>query len=410
MLSFRPFSALAYRNFRLYWFGQVISLTGTWMHSAAQGWLVLKLTDSPFYLGLVGAAASLPSVIFALAGGVAADRMSKRKILLASQFILMFLALFLAVLVATDIVTVWHVVAIAFFVGTTRAFDIPARQSFFIEMVGKDNLLNAIALNSAAFNGSRVIGPSIAGFIIGLAGIAACFFINSLSFLAAIVGLMFIRLEVSDRKEEIRKGVIDEFKEGIRYIFSESSVYTLLMFIAIFGFFGLPYINFLPVYARDILKTGATGYGFLMGIAGAGAFTGAMSLVLRGDFSRKGLFLAVSGITFSISLLVFSFSDAVWLSYIMLFFVGWGAVSHIATANSMLQLVVPDRLRGRVMSAFTLVFLGTASLGNFAIGSLAHYIGTRYALEVGGGICLLGMLTLLKKKSDIIKNIAIKNG
>ncbi|MDO8281699.1 MAG: MFS transporter [Thermodesulfovibrionia bacterium] len=404
-MSFKVFSSLYNRNFRLYWFGQVISLTGTWMHSAAQGWLVLKLTDSPFYLGLVGAAASLPSVVFSLAGGVAADRLSKRKILIAAQVVLMFLALLLAFLVMADVVTVWHVVAIAFFVGTTRAFDMPARQAFFIEMVGKENLMNAIALNSAAFNGSRVIGPSVAGLIISFMGIAACFFFNSLSFLAAIIGLMLIRIAVSEKKEEERKGVMEEFKEGMRYIFSESSVYTLLMFIAITGFFGLPYISFLPIYARDILNTGAAGYGILMSVAGAGAFAGAISLVLKGDHSRKGLLLAVSGIVFSISLLIFSFSTAAWLSNVMLFLVGWGAVSHIATANSMLQLAVPDRLRGRVMSAFTLVFLGTATLGNLAIGSLAHYVGTQHALETVAGTCLVGTLILLQKKADIIKNM-----
>ncbi|HDK82302.1 MAG TPA: MFS transporter, partial [Nitrospirae bacterium] len=182
----RPFSALTYRNFRLFWIGQVISLTGTWMHSAGQGWLVLKLTDSPFYLGLVGSAVSMPILIFTLAGGVVADRFPKRKILLITQTILMFLALTLAVLVSTGIVTVWHVVAIAFFIGTTSAFDIPARQSFLIEMVGKENLMNAIALNSAAFNAARIIGPAIAGVLIGSLGLTACFYINSLSFLAAI--------------------------------------------------------------------------------------------------------------------------------------------------------------------------------------------------------------------------------
>ncbi|MBI4825791.1 MAG: MFS transporter [Nitrospirae bacterium] len=404
-MSSKVFSSLYNRNFRLYWFGQVISLTGTWMHSAAQGWLVLKLTDSPFYLGLVGAAASLPSVVFSLAGGVAADRLSKRKILIAAQVALMLLALLLAFLVMADVVTVWHVVVIAFFVGTTRAFDMPARQAFFIEMVGKDKLMNAIALNSAAFNGSRVIGPSVAGLLISFMGIAACFFMNSLSFLAAIIGLMLIRIPVSQKKEEERKGVVEEFKEGIRFIFSEPGVYTLLMFIAITGFFGLPYISFLPVYARDILNTGAAGYGILMSVAGAGAFAGAISLVLKGDHSKKGLLLAVSGIVFSISLLIFSFSTAAWLSNAMLFFVGWGAVSHIATANSMLQLAVPDRLRGRVMSAFTLVFLGTATLGNLAIGSLAHYVGTQRALEAVAGACLAGTLILLKQKADIIKNM-----
>jgi MFS family permease len=401
-MPIKPFSSLSYRSFRLYWFGQVISLTGTWMHSAAQGWLVLELTDSPFYLGLVGAASSLPAILFALAGGVAADRFSKRKILITSQFVLMFFALFLAILVTTGLVTVWHVIVIAFCVGSMRAFDIPSRQSFFIEMVGKKDLLNAIALNSAAFNGSRIIGPSIAGFLIGSFGIAACFYMNSLSFLAAIVGLLLIRIEVPEKKEGDRKGVQEELKEGIKYVFNEPKVYVLLMFVGIIGLFGLPYISFLPVYARDILKTGATGLGILMSFAGAGAFTGAVTLALKGDFSKKGRLLAVSGVIFSVALLVFSISRDAWLSYTMLFLVGWGAVSQISTANSMLQLAVPDRLRGRVMSAFTMVFLGTATLGNFAIGSFAHYIGTQTAMITGACICLTGTLLLLSNKSRVI--------
>jgi MFS family permease len=201
MKSFRPFSALTYRNFRLFWFGQLISLTGTWMHSAGQGWLVLKLTNSPFYLGLVGSAASMPILLFTLAGGVVADRFSKRKILLTTQVILMFLAFLLALLVTTKVVTVWYVLAIAFLIGTINAFDIPARQSFFIEMVGKENLMNAIALNSAAFNGARVIGPTIAGVLIGYLGLAVCFYINSVSFLAAIIGLLKMRFENGEVRE-----------------------------------------------------------------------------------------------------------------------------------------------------------------------------------------------------------------
>ena len=216
MKSFRPFSALAYRNFRLFWLGQIISLTGTWMHSAGQGWLVLKLTDSPFYLGLVGSVSSMPILLFTLAGGVAADRLSKRKILLTTQMMLMLFAFILAVLVSTGIVTVWYVLIIGFLIGMVNAFDIPARQSFFIEMVGKENLLNAIALNSAAFNGARIIGPAIAGILIGYFGVAVCFYINSLSFLAAIIALVRMRFNGSDvgRYSEVSvketKGNIEE--------------------------------------------------------------------------------------------------------------------------------------------------------------------------------------------------------
>ncbi len=403
MKSFRPFSALAYRNFRLFWLGQIISLTGTWMHSAGQGWLVLKLTNSPFYLGLVGSASSVPILLFTLAGGVAADRLSKRKILLTTQIVLMLFAFILALLVSTEVVSVWHVLIIAFLIGTANAFDIPARQSFFIEMVGKENLLNAIALNSAAFNGARVIGPAIAGILIGYFGVAACFYINSLSFLAAIIALVRMRFKQGNMSKSSCVSIKEEFKEGLKYIFNEPKIYTLIILVGIISFFGFPYITFLPVYARDILKTGATGLGILMSFAGAGALTGALSLAIRGDFPKKGIFLAASGIIFSFALFIFSFSANAYLSYAMLFLIGWGAISQVALANSLLQLTVPHELRGRVMSSFTLVFLGMATIGNFAVGSLAAYVETPMALGISAKFCLLGTLLLLWKKPEILR-------
>jgi MFS family permease len=403
MKSFQPFSALTYRNFRLFWFGQIISLSGTWMHSAAQGWLVFKLTNSPFYLGLVGSALSMPILLFTMAGGVAADRFFKRNIILTAQIILMFLTLSLAIMVSTGIVTVWHVLVISFLIGTTNSFEIPARQSFFIELVGKENLMNAIALNSAAFHGARMIGPTIAGIIMGFFGLSACFYLNALSFLATITGLLKMRFKPEEIKTSPGSGIKKEFSEGLKYIFNDPRIYTLILSSGIISFFGFPYATFLPVYARDILKTGATGLGILMGSAGAGAFIGAITLTLRGDFPNKGILLAVSGITFSIALLVFSISATAWLSYLMLFLVGFGAISQVATANSMLQLAVPDKLRGRVMSSFTTVFLGMTTIGNFSLGSLAHYIGTQYALLTGAGLCLFGSMLLILTRPEILK-------
>jgi MFS family permease len=389
------FPALTYRNFRLFWFGQVISLTGTWMHSAAQGWLVLKLTDSPFYLGLVGMAGSIPILLFTLAGGVAADRFNKRNIILSMQGILMLLAFTLAFLVTTGVITVWHVLAIAFLIGTAHAFDIPARQSFFIELVGKKNLLNAIALNSAAFHGARMIGPAIAGVVIGHFGITVCFYINGLSFIAAIIGLIRMRFDEDIPRRPVSKSISKEFMEGINYIFGEPRAYKLIALVGIISFFGFPYMTFLPVYAKDILKTGATGLGILMGFAGAGAFAGAITLAMSEGISRKDILLSVAGIIFSTALLIFSSSETVWLSHIMLFLVGWGAVTQIATSNSLLQIIVPDSLRGRVMSSFTTVFLGMASLGNLAVGSLAYYLGTSTALMISAALCLFVSILIL---------------
>jgi len=403
MKYFKPFSALTYRNFRLFWFGQMISLSGTWMHSAAQGWLVFKLTNSPFYLGLAGSAMTMPILLFTMAGGVAADRFFKRNIILTAQIILMFLTLALAIMVSTGIVTVWHVLVISFLIGTTNSFEIPARQSFFVEIVGRENLMNAIALNSAAFHGARMIGPTIAGIIMGFLGLSACFYLNSLSFLATITGLLRMRFKPEEIKTSPGSGIKKEFKEGLKYIFNDSRVYTLILSSGIISFFGFPYATFLPVYAHDILKTGAPGLGILMGSAGAGAFVGAITLTIRGDFSNKGIFLAVSGIAFSIALLVFSISTTAWLSYLMLFLVGFGAINQVATANNLLQLAVPDKLRGRVMSSFTTVFLGTTTIGNLALGSLAHYIGTQYALLTGAGLCLSVSLLLILTRPEILK-------
>ena len=403
MKSPPAFSALTYRNFRLFWFGQVISLSGTWMHSAAQGWLVFKLTNSPFYLGLVGSAMTMPILLFTMAGGVAADRFFKRNIILTAQIILMLLTLALAVMVSTGIVTVWHVLVISFLIGTTNSFEIPARQSFFVELVGKENLMNAIALNSAAFHGARMIGPTIAGIIMGFFGLSACFYLNSLSFLATITGLLKMRFKPEEIKTSPGSGLKKEFHEGLKFIFHDPRIYTLILSSGIISFFGFPYATFLPVYARDILKTGATGLGMLMGSAGAGAFIGAITLTIRGDYSNKGILLAVSGFTFSTALLIFSISAASWLSYLMLFLVGFGAISQVATANSMLQLAVPDNLRGRVMSSFATVFLGMTTIGNFSLGSLANYIGTKYALLTGASLCLFGSMLLILTRPEILK-------
>lgn len=398
----RFFSALTYRNFRLFWIGQVISLTGSWMHSTAQGWLVFKLTNSPFYLGLVGTIGGLPILLFSLLGGVVADRFSKKDLLLTSQIIFMLLSLILAILVSTGVVNVWHVIFLTFIVGTVSAFDVPARQSFLFEMVGRESLLNAIALNSTAFNGARITGPTIAGFIIRQFGMAACFYINALSYLAVIFGFLKMRVDIKPPAKTLSlKSIIEEFKEGIKYIFNEERVYILIIFVAITSLFGFPYITFLPVYARDILRIGAQGLGVLMGSAGAGAFAGALGLVLKEDFGRKGLFFVVSGITFPVALLLFAYSQTPWFSSVMLFLVGWSAISQMATANSILQIITPDSLRGRVMSAFTLMFLGMTTIGNLIIGSIAHYIGTRGAVATGAGLCLVGIILLLWKKPEI---------
>ena len=380
MESFRLSGALRHRNFRLFWTGQIISLTGTWMHQAAQSWLVYELTDSPFFLGLAGTAASAPILMFTLAGGVLADRYPKRKIILAAHIALMALALTLFALTASGIVTVWYVLAIAFLIGTVHAFEIPTRQSFIVELVGKEDLLNGIALNSTAFHGARMAGPAIAGLVLGVSGPALCFLLNGMSFVAIIAALIKMKFSLDEAQAVNKPGIRKSLGEGISYVRSNPTVYTLLILVGIISFFGFPYISFLPVYARDILKTGPQGLGILMGFAGAGAFSGALVLALRRAVHRRGVVMAIAGITFSTALLVFALSKTLWLSHAMLFLVGAGALNQIVTANNLLQISVPDHLRGRVMGFFTTMFLGMAPLGNFTVGILAHYAGTQNAL------------------------------
>jgi predicted MFS family arabinose efflux permease len=248
-----------------------------------------------------------------------------------------------------------------------------------------------------------VIGPAIAGFIIGSIGLGFCFFLNSISFLAIIGALVKMRFDKKEINSQPKSGLKKSFKEVIRYVRHNSTVYTLLISVGIISFFGFPYISFLPVYARDILKTGASGLGILMGFAGAGALTGAVGLALKGNISRRGIVMACAGIIFSAALLIFSLSENIWLSYAMLFLVGVGALNQIVNANNLLQLSVPDELRGRVMGFFTTMFLGMAPLGNFTVGTLAHYVGTQNALLTSACFCLFGTLVILWIKPEIFK-------
>ncbi len=380
-------SALRYRDFKLFFFSQLISLSGTWMQSAAQAWLVYSLTKSPFYLGIVAAIASLPILLFSAIGGVIADRFLKRNLLLMTQGLSIAPALLLGVLTDLDIITVWQVALLAAFLGTVNAFDIPARQSFLVEMVGKRSLTNAIALNAAAFHGARMIGPVLAGIIITYGGLPACFYLNALSFIVVIIALskMKIRGDMKVRS----KGFVRDFIEGIQFIKSKPEIYRIISLIFIFSLIGIPYITFLPVFAVEVLQAGPKGYGFLFSAAGAGALSAALFIALKGDIKNKARFLSLSALCFSLSLFAFSLSKAFYLSLVALGFVGWGIVSFMATANGFIQLSVPDNLRGRVMSVYALVFLGTFPLGNSLLGALSNSIGTVQAVSISSFLCII---------------------
>ncbi|HET6516027.1 MAG TPA: MFS transporter, partial [Thermodesulfovibrionales bacterium] len=363
------FSALYVRDFRIFWIGQAISFSGTWMQSVAQGWLVYSLTKSPFYLGIVAAASSMPVLFLTLIGGVVADRVPKRNLLIITQMLSMIPALLLGMLTDLKIITVGEITALAFFLGTVNAFDVPARQSFLSEMVQKGRLMNAIALNSAAFNAARIIGPMAAGLTIAAVGIALCFYINAASFLAAIMALFMIKGRKEGTPDRVRNDTVTvselskDLLEGLRFVKNRGDVFRIMLLVATISLFGIPVVTFLPVFAEDILKVGPRGLGFLGGSSGVGALAAALTIAFIGEVKKKGPFMFVSGLLFCLCLLVFSCSKDFALSAVALALVGWGVVSFLAVANSFIQLATPDSLRGRVMSVYTLVFLGMAPVG-----------------------------------------------
>lgn len=381
------FSALTHRDFRLFLIGQIISLSGTWMQSVAQGWLVYSLTKSPYYLGMVAAAGSLPVLLFTFAGGVVADRYPKRRLLLITQTLSILPALLLGLLTSMGVVNVWHVAVLAALLGTINAVDVPTRQAFLIEMVGKGHVVNAIALNSAAFNGSRIIGPVIAGVSIAYVGLPACFFINAASFIAVIIALAM--MEAEGEPTAMADGVVREFMKGVDFIRSHHEIMRVIMLIGIFSLVGIPYISLLPVFAEEVLHSGPRGLGFLAGASGVGALTAALGIAAKGDISDKSRFMSVAAICFSTALLGFSLSSIFWISMLVIMIGGWGIVSYLAGANSYIQISVPDELRGRVMSVYSFVFLGLAPVGNAIMGAVADVIGTTRAVSLGALICLI---------------------
>ncbi|MBI5847824.1 MAG: MFS transporter [Nitrospirae bacterium] len=389
------FSAFSFRDFRLFWFGQIISLSGSWMQTVAQGWLVYSLTKSPLHLGMVAAANALPILLFSLFGGLIADRYPKRNLLLLTQALSIIPAVILGYLVSHNIATVWHVAALAAFLGTINALDIPVRQSFLAEMVGKGHIANAIALNSAAFNGARIIGPVIAGIAIAYLGIPACFYLNALSFVAVIIALYRIeaRGEIRGRSE----GMLRDFKRGVVFIGGNKEMKHVFLLIAVFSVIGLPYISLLPIFAGEVFHAGPKGLGFLVGASGIGAFTAALLIAARRDIRDKPRFMSFAALTFSAALFLFSLSSTFWLSLLIIMAAGWGMVSYLAVANSVIQITVPDELRGRVMSIYSLVFLGTVPIGNAIMGVAADYFGTPHAVSVSGLICLFAASFFAKR-------------
>lgn len=363
----------------------LISLIGTWIQSLAQSWLVFELTNSSFLLGLVGFLNTIPVLIFCLFGGVLADRFSKRNILLTTQVAFMLLAFLLAVLTQFKIITAHQIMFIAILNGIVMAFDAPSRQAMVVEMVGKDHLFNAIALNSVAFNSSRIIGPALAGVLIAAIGMSGCFYINGISFLAVIMALLYIK--VIPQRNERRNTALKDLKNGLVFIRNHDLVMTLITVVGVVSLFGISYIILMPVFANDILKVGVKGMGVLMSSSGFGALCGALLLARLGDFKNKGVFLLTSAFIFSVSLILFSLSKIYFFSCVILVIIGATSVASLALINILLQTKVPDEYRGRVMSVFMLTFAGIMPFGNLLAGSLSQLFGPAFAVLISGAVC-----------------------
>jgi MFS family permease len=398
-----PFTALRHRNFRLFFAGQFISLCGTWMQTVAQGWLVLQLTNSAFKVGLVSTLGSLPILAFTLYGGVLADRVNKHRGIVVFQSLMMCEALTLGILTATGRVTVAWVMALAVFLGTLSAFEVPFRQSFVIEMVGREDLLNAIALNSSVFNLSRIIGPVIAAAMIAAVGLAACFFANAASFLAVIIAFLSMRGVVSggDRTQLEGQGT---FQEGVRYAMGEKVPRSLLLLTAAFSVFGFSFLPMLPVYAQNVLGVGATGYGGLMSAVGLGASVGALTMAALGSRAKGSTLIRFGGLMFSSALALVALVSHYWIAAFLLGLAGCSMILNNVMTNSLLQTGAPDNLRGRIMGFYSLMVLGMAPFGSLQAGWIAEHLGVRTSLALGGTMCAIATVALgLREKTGDVR-------
>ena len=385
---FGELPALRHRNFRLFVVGQGISLIGFWMQSVAQGWLVYRLSGSALALGVVAFAGYTPILCLAPVAGVVADRLSRHRVLMVTQTLLMLITGTLAVLVATGAVTVPMVVASAFLVGLVSALDVPTRQSFFVEMVGADDLPSAIALNSSIFNGARVIGPAIAGVIVGGIGEGPCFFLNSASYLAVLVALQRMRLPRASTHGRASKEAA-AFRTGLRYVWRTPALRNLLALLGIVSSLGLQYNVLMPVFARRVFGAGAPGYGLLLTANGVGALCSGLGLASgRPSRAQHRRNLLLGLITFGAAVLGLGLSRQFVIALVLQAFAGYGMIRYTATTNTLLQLLVEDQYRGRVMGLHTVMFLGTAPAGSLLLGALAERAGAPLAVMVSGSVSL----------------------
>ena len=401
------------KNYRLFFAGQAISLIGTWMTQLATVWLVYRLTNSALLLGVVGFSSQIPNFVLAPFGGILVDRWNRHRILIATQALSMLQSLALAFLALTGTVDIWHIILLSLFQGFINAVDSPARQAFVTEIIDKrENLGNAIALNSSVFNGARLVGPAIAGLLIASVGAGVCFLIDGLSYIAVIAGLLAMKLKPRTIAPQTAN-VWQRLKEGFNYAFGFAPIRAILLLLALFSFMGMPYTVLVPIFATKILQGGAETLGFLMAAVGIGALMGGIYLSSRQSVVGLGKIIAFSPAFLGMGLIIFSQSRILWLSLLMMLIVGCASILQIASSNTILQTIVEEDKRGRLMSFYTMAFLGVLPFGNLASGALASRIGAPNTVMIGGLFCILGSLIFtqqLPKLRHLIRPIYHKIG
>lgn len=383
--------ALQYRNYRLFFSGQIISLIGTWMQAVAQAWLVYRLTGSSLLLGVVAFANQIPVFLLAAFGGMVADRYNRHRIVIATQSSAMVLALILAGITLLGHIRVWQIIVLASLLGVVNAFDVPARQAFVVEMVEGADLINAIALNSSMVNSARILGPAIAGVLVAAIGEGWCFFANGISYIAVIAGLLLMAVKPRERAPRTSSG-LESIKEGFRFVAQTGPIRALLLLLGLVSITGMPYTVLMPVFAGSILNSGPRGLGWLMGATGIGALAGTLTLAARRGIRGLGRWITYAAASFGGSMIVFSFSRSFPLSVALLVPVGFCMLLEMASSNTLIQTMAPDELRGRVMSFYSMMLLGMAPFGSLIAGAAANRIGAPVTVMLGGILCLGGAL------------------
>jgi MFS family permease len=388
--------ALRHRNYRLFVSGQLISLIGTWMQTVAESWLVYRLTGSAFLLGTVGFANRIPVFLFSTVGGAVADRYNRHHIVIATQAASMLLATLLAVLTLTHRVQVWHLMTIATLLGLVNAFDIPGRQAFVVELVAREDLQNAIALNSSMFNGARVVGPAVAGVLVAAVGEGWCFFANAVSYIAVLASLFLMKVPAQPKAER-PASMLAHVSEGFRFVLRSRPIWALLLLLGLVSLMGTPYSVLMPIISDQTFHAGSRGLGILMGASGVGALIGALSLARRVGLKGYGRSIGLAAIGFGLSLLAFSAMRQFWLGALFLMPAGFAMMTQMAASNTLIQSMIPNSLRGRVMAVYSMMFMGMAPIGALLAGTLAGWLGATTTVGLGGAFCLLGGVVFLNR-------------